>query len=293
MKTFRYQTNHKWYKGNTHIHSTLSDGALDFQQLSELYAGQGYHFLFRTDHWATSRVRLDFTPYPLLWLDGIELDGDDETGAYLHVVCLGTFLGIDQSLPLSQALKLARNQGGILVLAHPQWTGNTTDDALRHPFHGVEVYNHVCQWLNGKGNGSAYWNIMLPHKPNTLCFAVDDAHNTPADPVWNGGWIMVNAPSLTDATILKAIRDGNFYSTTGPEFFTIECIENRLYVKTSRVQFIRMVGPGPLGEKRHAPDRHGITEAEFQVHETWPFVYLQLEDANHQLAWTNPLFISD
>lgn len=54
MKTFRYNLSGQWYKGNTHIHSTASDGGLDFDQLADLYASAGYHFLFRTDHWLCS-----------------------------------------------------------------------------------------------------------------------------------------------------------------------------------------------------------------------------------------------
>ena len=50
MKAFRYDTSKKWFKGNTHLHSTASDGGLGFSEIAELYAGAGYDFLFATDH---------------------------------------------------------------------------------------------------------------------------------------------------------------------------------------------------------------------------------------------------
>ena len=60
------------------------------------------------------------------------------------------------------------------------------EDPLRHGFDGVEIYNHVCRWLNGKGHGLCYWDAMLQHQPNLLGFAVDDAHLRPEHPGWNG-----------------------------------------------------------------------------------------------------------
>ena len=78
ISTFRYTTTGTWYKGNTHLHSTASDGGWTFAELAQAYAGAGYDFLFRTDHWVCSDVAADSDDYPLLWLDGIELDGRDD-----------------------------------------------------------------------------------------------------------------------------------------------------------------------------------------------------------------------
>ena len=193
MPTFRYSMNGTWYKGNTHIHSTASDGGMNFMDLAYMYHQAGYSFLFRTDHWVASDVSADPEEYPLLWLDGIELDGVDLSGSLYHVVALGAFHGLTRSMGLVPALDAVRAQHGLMILAHPQWTGNSFDDALRWQFDGVEVYNHVCRWLNGKGDGSAYWNAMLRQNPNTLAFAADDAHTKPGEMDWNGAWVMVNA----------------------------------------------------------------------------------------------------
>ncbi len=149
LRVPRYDGNQQWFKGNTHIHSTASDGGWTFDQLEEAYASAGYDFLFRTDHWVASQAQRACAPTKgsLLWLDGVELDGFDEMGSYYHVVCLGTFEGIERAMGFPKALAAVREQGGILILAHPFWTGNTFDEANRWAFDGVELYNHVCQWL--------------------------------------------------------------------------------------------------------------------------------------------------
>jgi predicted metal-dependent phosphoesterase TrpH len=53
---FRYDTGGQWYKGNTHIHTTVSDGGMSYAETAALYASAGYRFLFATDHWCGSHL---------------------------------------------------------------------------------------------------------------------------------------------------------------------------------------------------------------------------------------------
>ena len=288
--SFRYDTSGTWYKGNTHIHSTASDGGRTPAELAFMYAAEGYDFLFRTDHWVASNVRAEETEVPLLWLDGIELDGRDHGGSQYHVVCLGTFSGITREMGFVSALESARSQGGFLILAHPHWMGNTLEDALRWGFHGVEIYNHVCRWLNGKGDGMVYWNAMLSASSQTLAFGTDDAHIRPEHPGWNGGWIMVNAPCLSEESIRAGVRSGNYYSTCGPEIHSIDYDGTTLLIRTSPVQFVRLVGPAHLGSRIGSFEGDLYSEAAFRVPEEWPYVYLEVEDDQGRRAWTNALF---
>ncbi len=289
--TFRYNTSGHWYKGNTHLHSTASDGGKTFAELAQMYAGAGYDFLFRTDHWVSSNAAADGEDSPVLWVDGVELDGRDDRGAYYHVACLGTFTGITREMGFIASLEATREQGGLLILAHPQWTGNTFEDTLRWPFDGVEVYNHVCHWLNGKGDGGAYWNAMLAQRPLTLGLACDDAHIRAEHPGWNGGWIVVNALELTQTALMAAIRVGNFYSSTGPDFHCIECDGNTVAIETSPVQFARLVGPAYLGKRIGGFEGNLFTEATFEIPSDWAYAYLQIEDAQGHRAWTNTLLV--
>lgn len=293
MLVNRYTNATTWYKGNTHIHSTASDGGWTFQQLAAGYAGKGYDFLVRTDHWVASDASGEEKPYPLLWLDGVELDGHDEHGSYYHVVCIGSFEGIHREMGFPAALRATREQEGLLILAHPLWTGNSFAEATRHGFDGVEVYNHVCHWLNGKGDGLAYWQAMLAQYPNTLGFAVDDAHIRPEHPGWNGGWVMVQAEALTRQAIMESLRHGRFYSTTGPEFRRILCEGDRVTVETSPVRFVRLVGPASLGKRVGDFEGTSMTSVTFEVPSKWPYAYVEIEDAQGHRARTNTFIVDN
>lgn len=289
--SFRYDTSGHWYKGNTHLHSTASDGGKELKELAELYHSAGYDFLFRTDHWIMSDVESDPASYPLLWLDGVELDGQDHTGANFHLVCLGKIPGLHKEDGLDAGLRAARRQGAIIILAHPHWCGNSLEDVVRSPFDGVEVYNHVCHWLNGKSNGLVHWEAALNHNPNALAFSVDDGHHLGEHPVWNGGWIVVNAPECTRAAIIDAIRRGNFYASCGPEIHSISFDGVQLHLETSPVRYVRIVGPGWKGSGYGIPKRRLIREISIPLPKDWPYVYVELEDQKGRRAWTNNLFI--
>jgi hypothetical protein len=291
MTHFRYDTSHHWFKGNLHIHSTASDGGKTFAELAELYAAAGYDFLFRTDHWVASDVGVDRADYPLLWLDGIELDGWGPDGEYGHVLCLGKVEAMAREDGLAAAIAAARERDALCFLAHPQWSGNALDTCQRWELDGVEVYNHVCHWLNGKSTGLVHWNAGLARDPGLMGLAVDDAHLRPEHPGWDGGWIVINAEACTTPAVMEAIRQGNFYASCGPALHAITWDGQAVHLETSPVRFARLVGPRSHGARAGSFEGALLTEASFAVPEDWAYAYVEVEDACGRRAWTNPLFV--
>ena len=290
MRRFRYDTWGTWYRGNVHLHSTASDGQCAFRELAQLYADAGYDFLVRTDHWVASDTRKDTEAHPLLWLDGIELDGVDRTAALMHVLCIGRVEGIRPEDGLDEGIRQAREQGALCVLAHPTWSANGLDDTRRWDLDGVEVYNHVCSWLNGKSDGLAHWNHALRKKADTLAFAVDDTHRRPACDGWRGGWICVNAPDRRPDSLLQAMRRGNFYASCGPEIRDLRLEGGTLRLETSPVRFVRLAGPGPSGMRVGSWEGELRTETRLTLPGEWDYMYVELEDERGRRAWTNTLF---
>jgi hypothetical protein len=276
MAAFRYDTAGNWYKGNTHIHTTVSDGGYTPQEVWRMYADLGYDFLFHTDHGVASGFQKSgaAAEAPLLVLDGVELNGVDYGGNDFHVVCLGQFEGIAPGMDFMAAMESCRRQGGLLILAHPHWTGNSQEDALRHGFDGVEVYNHVCWWLNSKGEAPAFWDWMLQRQPNTLGFAADDSHSRPDHLGLDGGWIVVNAAQCTPEAILAAIRKGNFYSSQGPQFLSVECDGKHVRFRSSPVRAAHLTGWAWRGQTREAPAGQTFTDQSWNLPGDWPYMRL-------------------
>jgi hypothetical protein len=290
---YRYQTSRQWYKGNLHLHTNRSDGHFSITETAERYAAEKFDFIAVTDHWCLPEFNGNRKDLPLMVIDGIELDGLDSRGVYFHVVVLGASLKIPTAARnFKNALQTARNQGAMLIWAHPHWTGNSPRDGLRHNFHGMEVYNHSSQCENGSGYALSHWDSVLARHPDFLGFATDDSHFVPGQQYWKGGWIMVNAAACTQEEILLNIRRGNFYASQGPEFRSIEHSANTVKVETSAVAYVRLIGPRMVGQWIKAEENQSIRQAEFQIPLDWPYVRLEIEDAEGKRAWSNPLWAS-
>ena len=293
-KKFRYDTSKKWYKGNTHIHSTASDGGKSIEELDELYSKAGYDFLFLTDHWICSNFKSYSGKLKLLWLDGVEYDARDINGSLYHIVLLGSNIEVYPTMTPQEVINEGRKNDAIIILPHPSWSGNSTEDALRYDFDGVEVFNYVSAQTNGKADGYIHLEKMLLKNHKTLTFASDDAHiREGSDPFYNGGWIVVNSEKCTTKAIRNAILNGNYYSTTGPEFYDIKITKNnQLKIKTSPVNSIRLLGPEYLCKAEiDFNGKDTISEHIFDLPKNWPYIYIELEDTNGKRAWSNNLFV--
>lgn len=291
---FRYQQDLPWYKGNTHIHSTRSDGGLDISEIAERYSKAGYNFIFLTDHMVASREWANGSRHSLPVFDGVEIHGDDSRGSFYHTVCLGTVDDLKKEMSYEEAFALCSAQNCLMILAHPAWTGNSPADTRSHEFHGVEAHNNICRYLNGKGNGLYHWDHMLENDPGIVGFACDDAHFiNDYEGVWNGGWIMVQARDCTQESILESLRAGAFYSSQGPEIHSLRCDGKRLSADTTRIARASIVGERSKGARAKLGSNGETTSLSIELPENYRFIRLEIEDAEGKRAWTNPLFAGE
>lgn len=290
-RKFRYQGNGRWFKGNTHIHSNLSDGSADHAAIAAQYGAAGYDFLCATDHWICSDFSNAAGSMPLTWINGVELDGNLDNGNICHMVALGSLEGIHREMGILAAIEASRLQQAYLILAHPHWSANTLTDVADLRPHAVEVHNTVCNYLNGKGNGAVYWTENLAQFPNLGGVASDDLHFSDGKEGWNEGWIMVNAAECTQESILAALFAGEYYATEGPEIYELTREDGFVHIRCSPVKYIQLCGPGPHCYQAAAFNGEGITKASFPIREDWSYSYLHLEDVQKRNAWTNHLFI--
>lgn len=287
---FRYDCSGKWFKGCIHVHTTISDGNLTPDQVTAFYAQAGYDFISITDH-NVPFVGDDLNDkWPILVLDGIELDGFDGQGSFYHILCLGGLNNIKKDMKLVEAFETARSQGSLIIWAHPYKCGNSAEDGIRHVFDGIEIYNSSADMGYRRGNSVYHWDATLPRQPGMLGFATDDAHFIKGVPAEKRGWIMVNAPEFSRKAVMNSIRMGNFYSSNGPVFKSIAIEKgDRIVAHMSPVVHVRFVGPWGKQKYEGATNGESITETHFKLPSDWIFARIEIEDEVGQRAWSNPL----
>ena len=295
-----FQLPGRWYRGNLHTHTTRSDGAWSPGQVAEWYAQHGYDFIAFTEHErVTDREAIrslslgDHQTNGLLVLPGVELSvGHSHQGAPVHVVVVGdiTDLPAFNSLTLGQALAWGWQSGAFVFLAHPYWSGMSTEELMALDGVGaIESFNNASDLENHKGWATVYWDNMLARGKVTFGVATDDSHFHEAD--HGGGWVMVKAPELTPSAIIAALRAGHFYSSAGPLIHNIQLVDDRLYVETSPAIGIYWISSGCFGWHVHAPPGQTLTAADFYVPGGLEWIRIEVCDAQRRWAWSNPLFL--
>jgi len=285
----------RWWRGNLHTHTTRSDGHKTPQDAVQWYADHGYDFVVITDH-RRAPEKEDLTPPRdgFLVIPGTELDFTDrETKLGHHIVCIGVddHIQLPEAVTIQEALDIAASRADVAYIAHPYWFGHDFGAYRGVKGHsGIEIYNATCEYLCCKGDSTAYWDSLLKSEP-LWGFAADDAHWSRKD--FGAGWVNVKAESLTREAITTALKTGQFYSSTGPVIEKVEVSETSVYIKTSPVDRIALIGPGYWGRLVAASHGQTISEAEFKlggnVSLASRYLRLQAVDPNGKVAWTNPI----
>ena len=289
----------KWWRGNLHSHTTISDGVGAPAYWVEQYRLQGYDFLALTDHDTIGDVRFDDGD-DLLVLPGCEYDLEVAGGDRCHIVALNVNRENDAAgkMSVDQIVTFIRDQGGLPMIAHPYWSGLSS--ALLLPFasqcFALEVFNSMCHNNVGKGIAETHWDELLSGSVPILGVACDDTHSE-VDAYQ--GWVMVKATELRRESIVSALSAGAFYSTQGPEIQECRVVEasdagratRQLVVRCSPATSITFKAHNACGRRFYDRDGGLLCDASFPIRGFERFIRVVIEDSVGQRAWTQPLFV--
>ena len=305
MTTDLFSAPGQFYRGNLHTHSTRSDGVLEPAEVCRRYKAEGYDFIALTDHMIG---RYD---YPITDTTGYRDDnfttilgaeihsGAMENGELWHILAVGLpqdftpphapdFRPLADQESGPELAQRAREAGAFVAVAHPEWSGLTTEDARSiEAAHAIEVYNHGCAVGCDRPHGFYTLDQLLSEgKPLTLC-ATDDAHFN--EPDHFGGWVMVKAERNDPDLLLSALKAGQYYSSTGPTFHGVKWSANAVTVDTSAVKTVIVQGQGSASVAVHGASKTR-TEVPLDRFAKSPWLRITLVDAGGNRAWLNPVF---
>lgn len=292
----------RFWRGNLHTHSTLSDGKRSPEEVCRFYQSHGYDFLSLTEHFIEGYgwPLVDTSPYRterFTTIIGAELHPSVdrmELGREWHILAVGLPLDFAPSPPEETGPELARRAlaaGAYVAAAHPQWYLMTDRDvAALGPIHAVEIFNAGCADDNDTADSTYMLDLVLARGQRVTACATDDAHFVPNTHDRATGWVMVKSETLDPDALLAALKAGDYYSSTGPAIHDL-CLEpgKRLIVRCSPAERVFLLG---AGAKYRAVGERGITEAEFDLSD-WrsPYLRVLVRDAAGRKAWSNPIWL--
>lgn len=222
-----------WRKGNLHTHTTNSDGDAPPEHVAGWYEEHGYDWLCISDHnhlTILKEVEAGSRAWPLL------VPGEEVTaragGVPVHINAYGIeklvqpFENESVVDTLRENVQRIIQAGGMASINHPnyKWALTAADLLSVEGYHFLEVFNGHPGVNNFGGGGSpsaeAIWDELLSAGRRVLGLATDDAHHYTGEfgarrsnP--GRGWVQVRTEKLDQASVLGAMSDGDFYSTSG------------------------------------------------------------------------------
>lgn len=299
-----FSTPGRFWRGNLHTHSNLSDGVLEPKAVVDAYKNAGYDFMQLSEHFignfdfpiADTR---SFRSNNFTTLIGAELHAPEtQVGELWHIVAAGLPLDFPKNLKDETGEQVARRAaeaGAFIGIAHPAWSQLTIEDGRAlDSAHAVEIYNHGCAIENDRGDGWYLLDQMLTEGHRLSAFATDDAHFKTPDHF--GGWVHVKAESLDPDALLSALKAGQYYSSQGPQIHSIEMNGKEISISCSPVDTITVL----CGTSRTAiRNGRAITDASFdlaKLEKGWllkkisPWFRVVVIDNGGKRAWSNPIW---
>lgn len=273
-----------WLRGNLHTHTAASDGALPPQEVVAAYARLGYDFLMLSDH-------DHFTKPSGLDRHGMVLIPGNEITAYgphlLHVNAR-RFIGPDEDRQAN--IDEILTDGGFAIVSHPNWLDdfNHCDQPLLEQWQdytGIEVYNGLVRYVEGSPLATDRWDMLLTAGRRVWGYGVDDAHG---ECHYGVAWTMVRSEKrLPD--VVRALREGNCYASTGAVINTIETEGATVRVDTANGQAFHVYTAA--GRCTHRAEGAAL---EYTVPDDFPHGYIRVEvfGPGDTMAWTQPLFVT-
>lgn len=286
-----FDPNIRWFKGNTHLHTTCSDGHLDPEAAMDLYRSHGYDFLVLTDHWRTAPEQWHDG---LLALSGVELNYE-LANQVVHIVGIGLTHSMTDADSArahespNAGIQFIRQAGGRAILAHPSWSLNTVE-VLRglQGLSALEIYNTVSgrPWNAGRAYAGGFADVAATQGLPYNLVASDDTHFYQGDAC--RAFIRVNASELTREALLEAFDAGRYYASLGPEIRQIELGGGEIHIRCSPVDTITFFSNLPWVSGRCVAG-DGLTEARYTCQQGERFVRAELTDRQGRTAYTHPL----
>ncbi len=306
-------TETRWYKGNIHTHTDLSDGDASPEVAVRWYRDHEYDFLVLSDH-------NHLTMYEHAESDSgspLMVPGEEVTINLLkpgkeypllvpvHIIAIGIDRVVepintgDVVSTLQANIDAIAEAGGISSIAHPNyhWAFDHHEITAVTGAACMEIFtpDSNVDGAPGRYSMEQMWDNVLSAGRPIWGVAVDDTHHyfdfAPHKYNPGKGWIVVRAPELTRDAIVSGIERGDFYASTGVELDELEAddegIRLRVRQHADSEYAITFTGRGGTTFAQFAG-----TEGAYSFRGDEGYIRATVTSSNPMKAWTQPVFIN-
>lgn len=307
MKITGFKKTKNVYKGNTHLHTTLSDGKMTPEEAFAKYKSKGYSFVVLTDHiryFNSDRYNTD----DFIVIPGVEnhVEHDWDNHRDHHIIGVydpsagetfsdGHRFEVPQVEPFGLkaaqgCIDLLKENANIAIYTHPVWSKVEPEKLITlRNFDLLEIWNHESVFWSNSGDGTFHWDYLLRNGMRINGVASDDLHQT--DDRALGGFIMVQADELSNPAIADALKKGDFYSSTGPKINEFYYEDGTVHASGSDCRSIAFITNSRSRKFWGTNPGDSIYKASHNLPDSVNYVRVEFEDFEGKRAWSNPIYI--
>ncbi len=332
MKKYLLPESGNFYKANLHSHSNVSDGKLSPEEMKQHFIDHGYSILAYTDH-DIFIPHNDLTDENFLALNGYEMEMNEfedpfwltktchlclialEPDNFKQVCFSGTnymfgnspkyvdkaevdedsanFVRSHTPECINEIIKTGREKGFFVTYNHPGWSLEDYSDYIKYEnMNAMEICNFGAFNCGFGDYNPRVYDDMLRAGKRIFCIAADDNHGL-HDAF--GAFTVIKADNLEYRTITKALEDGNFYASQGPEIKELWYEDGKLHIKCSPAAKVIFSTGIRATHTVTAYDDKSIEYASWDISGLPEHTYVRITvtDFNGKHANTNAYFIDE
>lgn len=192
---------------------------------------------------------------------------------------------------INTVIRRCREAGYFITYNHPTWSTERYYDYINYKgMHAMEIVNGECQAIGYDEYNPRVYDDFLDIGNKIYCVATDDTHGNKGMFI---GWTMIKAPCLEYNQVTKALLDGNFYASEGPEIKELYVEDGFLCIETSPAREICFQNSKRRCNKELNADGSPVTFAKFPIYDNDGYVRITVIDDKGKHANTNAYDVKD
>lgn len=245
-----------YIKANLNCHTTLSDGTKTPMEIKQMYREHGYGVVAFTDKDVFVNHN-DLTDDEFLALNGFEISAEQYENGPMHSI---NFISANPNLKdtdlgdapdysvnsINDYIERANKQGFLACYNHPMYSMQNFDSVL--PIKGLWAFeiNNYSKGIH-EDNNHLYDRLSRAGR-RIFAVATDGNRNEQPDdsPLSDsfGSYTLIKSDKNDYESIINALRNGDFYATSGPRFEEIYIEDGFVHIKCTPAYEVRMLSIG-------------------------------------------------
>ena len=197
---------------------------------------------------------------------------------------------------ISDIMTKAREKGFFVTYNHPTWSLEDYSNYMGYSgMNAMEMFNGTSLSCGYDEYNSRVYDDILRSGRKIFCIGADDNHNEYEGRRCDSGWAytVIKADSLDYCDVTKALVNGNFYASTGPEIYELWFEDGMVHIKCSDADKITCVFQWRAAGIYVSIDDVPLNEGAFGIRPEYGYFRIIVVDKKGRRACTNAYFPED